>query len=86
MTELSPKQSAEAALERALKHKFPRTVFKVEFGDALDTVDVHWRGGPSHEAVNAVMARTSRKLGFQYTPLKATVSVPTPMSASAAAS
>lgn len=74
MTELSPKQRKETAVERALKRNFPKTDFKVGFNDALDKIAVHWRqhdrsrGSPSHDAVNAVITRVSRKLGFQYTP------------------
>ena len=31
---LSPKQHTETAVERALKHAFPQTAFKVEVNDA----------------------------------------------------
>lgn len=77
MTELSPKQRTEAAVERALKRNFPQTTFKVEVGDALDSIDVHWRahGNLSHDAVNAVIARAGRRLGFQYTPSEALTGV-----------
>jgi hypothetical protein len=69
MTELSPKQSTAIAVERELQRAFPRTTFKVELSDALDTIEAHWRGGPSHAAVNAAVARAGRKIGFQYTPI-----------------
>ena len=68
MTTLSPKQRTATAVERALNHAFPQTAFRVEVGDALDTLAVHWHGGPSHHAVNAVIARAGRRIGFQYSP------------------
>ena len=73
MIKPSLKQRTEAEVERALKRDFPQTVFKVEFGDVLDTLAVHWRahGGPSHDAVNAAVAKAGRELGFQYTPSEA---------------
>jgi hypothetical protein len=60
MTE-PPKQRTETAVERALNHAFPRTAFKVEIDDALDKLAVHWRGGPSHQAVNDVIGRAGRR-------------------------
>jgi hypothetical protein len=70
MTE-PPKQRTETAVERALKRAFPQTRFRVEVGDALDELAVYWRGGPSHDAVNAA-GTGGRRIGFQYSPFEAT--------------
>lgn len=77
MTTLSPKQRTATAVERALKRAFPQTAFKVDVGDALDTLAVHWRGGPPHDAVNAAIAQAGRSIGFQYTPSDARIGVGT---------
>jgi hypothetical protein len=72
MKELSPKQRAATAIERALKQAFPQTRFKVDVGAAFDTLAARWNGGPSHDDVNAAIAQAGREIGFQYTPSDAT--------------
>ena len=70
---LSPKERTTTAVEGVLNCAFPQTAFRVEVSDALDELDVHWKGGPSHDAVNAVLAQAGRKIGFQYTPSDALI-------------
>ena len=68
----TPQQSTATAIESALKRAFPQTAFTIVVAGALDTIEAHWRGGPSHDAVNAAIAQAGREIGFQYTPSEAT--------------
>jgi hypothetical protein len=52
MTTPTPKQRTETAVEDALRRAFPQATFKAEVNDALDKLDVHWRGSPSHTTLS----------------------------------